>query len=374
MDESGGSRIFVHGRLRGITKERLNSTIGAIGAELVRKAGSAGLIVVAESTAALVGGEFAVPLPRGVPDDVPVASEGGLKRRLGLLPPLPAIPRNLSHPEVARGARVSEQAVACLAAFDVLSPAEGRFSFGDLRAAREVGRAVEQGFRPGQILQAALQLSRSGQSIGNSRLAASPWDDGEIVQEVRGQLGTLLGQLALPFERTQPSIEEMFEMAEEREQDGDLLGAERWYRLATKVDRTDPVLPFNLGNVLDEQGRPKEAALAYHEALARDPSFPEAWFNLAVMAERDGDLDEARKAYERAVAVHPEYPDGLYNLARLLTEIERFAEAEPVWERFVALAALDKRLKRAKRYLGLCRLTLAEVRSQRRSDSRPGWS
>ena len=40
---------------------------------------------------------------------------------------------------------------------------------------------------------------------------------------------------------------------------GDLELAERLYDLAAWLDRDDPVIPFNLGNVLDELGHEREA-------------------------------------------------------------------------------------------------------------------
>ena len=55
----------------------------------------------------------------------------------------------------------------------------------------------------------------------------------------------------------------------------------RWYELAARLDATDPVIPFNLGNVLDELGFTREAEIAYRQAIARSPDMADAWFNLA---------------------------------------------------------------------------------------------
>ncbi len=71
-------------------------------------------------------------------------------------------------------------------------------------------------------------------------------------------------------------------------QEGDLELAERLYDLAARLDRDDPVIPFNLGNVLDELGRERDAEIAYRQALARDRNFPDAWFNLGVLQEKVG--------------------------------------------------------------------------------------
>jgi tetratricopeptide (TPR) repeat protein len=354
-----GARVFVHGRLRGITRVRLSDLLRERGAEISRKAGEVTLAVLAHSTGPIVGARFELLIVDRLPQNVPIVSENSFKRQLGLAPELSPVPRTLVTSDVARAARLTEDAVRSLTAYDVLEPEGDRFSFADLRAAREVGRALQDGFRAEQVIRAALQLARSGRSLSDTRLAASPWTEGEILQEFRGALGSLAGQLSLSLGDAQPALDEVFDQAEACERAGELDDAERLYRLAGKLDRSDPVIPFNLGNVLDENGRPLEAALAYQDALARDPAFFEAWYNLGYLAEKRGDLGRAREGYERALATYPKYADALYALARLLTEMERLTEAQPLWERFVQLEPPDKRLPRAKRYLGLCRLTIA---------------
>ena len=103
------------------------------------------------------------------------------------------------------------------------------------------------------------------------------------------------------------------------------------------MDRSDPVLPFNLGNVLDGQGRHGEARLAYQEALGRDPTFAEGWLNLGVLSQNAGRTEDALTCYGRAVAAQPDYADPVFALARLLTDEERYVEALPLWERYLRL-------------------------------------
>jgi tetratricopeptide (TPR) repeat protein len=88
-----------------------------------------------------------------------------------------------------------------------------------------------------------------------------------VLQEVAGRFARLDGQFTLPpAERFEP-VDEVFERAEEMELKGHLDEAERLYRLATRIDRTDPVLAFKLGNVLEAQHRLDEAALAFQQAI-----------------------------------------------------------------------------------------------------------
>ena len=90
------------------------------------------------------------------------------------------------------------------------------------------------------------------------------------------------------------------------------------------------MLPFNLGNVLDAQGRATEAALAYQQALTRDTSFTEAWLNLGLLKERTCEFRAACDCYRSAIDARPDYSDALFNLALLLTGDEQHDIALPV--------------------------------------------
>ena len=73
-----------------------------------------------------------------------------------------------------------------------------------------------------------------------------------------------------------------------------------------RADAADPVLPFNLGNVFQAQGRGAEAKVAWQIAVARDPAFAEAWYNLALAAEDEQQTDLAIAEYRRAVKAQPD--------------------------------------------------------------------
>jgi tetratricopeptide (TPR) repeat protein len=64
---------------------------------------------------------------------------------------------------------------------------------------------------------------------------------------------------------------------------GRLEEAERIYRAAHK---TEPVLAFNLGVLLEDLNREPDAISAYREALALDPTLADAHYNLARLYER----------------------------------------------------------------------------------------
>lgn len=141
----------------------------------------------------------------------------------------------------------------------------------------------------------------------------------------------------------------------ELEASGDLQGAEQIYTRLLDVDRTDPVIPFKLGNALDAQGRPREAAHAYMQVLARDPVFVDAWVNLGALRKAVSDLVSAERFYDHALGIEPKHPTALFNLALLLTEQGAASRALSLWERYLATEPEGKDLSRARRLAGLCR-------------------
>jgi tetratricopeptide (TPR) repeat protein len=68
---------------------------------------------------------------------------------------------------------------------------------------------------------------------------------------------------------------------------GDLAAAERVYRAAA-ASSNDAVLLYNLGVLLDEQHRDREALEADEAAVASDPAFADAHYNLGLLYESLG--------------------------------------------------------------------------------------
>ena len=241
-----------------------------------------------------------------------------------------------------------------LALYDVLSPSEGRFSYTDLVVARAIGRLFAEGTKFPRIIAAARALEERGVSLSGVRLAEAPW--GELLQVLEGALAGIDGQLLLPLASTDIDADEAFAHAERSEQKGDLEAARRWYDLAARLDAKDAVIPFNLGNVLDELGRPREAEIAYRRAIGRSPDLADAWFNLGVVLEKMGREEEALSSYGRAYAIEPAYADALHNAALLMMRRRCFADALRLIERIISTS--PARAAEAKRLALLCRLEI----------------
>jgi len=88
--------------------------------------------------------------------------------------------------------------------------------------------------------------------------------------------------------------------------EGELKEAEAVYRAAK---RSNALLSFNLGILMEDLSREEEAIAAYREALAQDPSLHDAHFNLSLLHERARQPQAALRhllAYRRHISRHGE--------------------------------------------------------------------
>jgi tetratricopeptide (TPR) repeat protein len=354
-----GQTVFVVGRVQGVTRRRLEQLVRGRGGRLAAKpTARVTTIAVAHSAAAKALPDGRVRLPAGLPESAPMISEHELRRRLGLLRPPQAVDRSLGAADLQRLAGLAPRVLSCLALFDVVDPVDGRYAYRDLVAAREAGRLLARGIGLSQVLEAAIALRRRGSHLAETRLAEGP--SGELLRELGGQLAELTGQLTMRLDPEVRSIDDLVAAAERAEESDDLATAESLYTTALRADAADPVIPFNLGNVFDAQGRPAEAKIAWQIAIARDPAFAEAWYNLAMAAEDEEHADLAIAQYRRAAQARPDYADAHFNLALLLTKLDRFDEALAVWERFLELEPDSKQAATAKRAAALCRMEMKQ--------------
>lgn len=358
-----GHTLYLVGRIQGLTRRRLDQLVRARGARLATRPGARVTMVAFGHSAvfhALDDGR--VQLPLGLPPAASLISENVLRRELGLIEPPTEIDRSMRRGEVERLAGLSANQIACLVLFDVLEPVDDGFSYRDLVAAREAARLLKTGVALGHVLEASISLRRRGGNLAEARLTEGP--SGELVREVAGQLAELSGQLTMRLEQKAHSLDDLLVEAEQAVEQGDLAAAESLYTTAMRADAIDPVLPFNLGNVFQAQGRATEAKVAWQIAVARDPAFAEAWYNLAMAAEDEQQTDLAIAEYRRAVQAEADYADAHFNLALLLTRLERCAEALPVWERFLELEPSSSQSSIAQKAIALCRMRLQQERTQ----------
>jgi tetratricopeptide (TPR) repeat protein len=116
---------------------------------------------------------------------------------------------------------------------------------------------------------------------------------------------------------------------------GRLDEAESALRRAVRV--RDAAAEYNLGTVLDRQGKLDEARLHYERALSIDPFHTRALNNLGVWLDRRGRSAEAIQTLQRAIASDPENAEPYSNLGSAFIGARRMPDALRALETAVAL-------------------------------------
>jgi len=88
---------------------------------------------------------------------------------------------------------------------------------------------------------------------------------------------------------------------------------------------------FNLANAFYAQGDLEQAAIAYCDAIEREPASVDARVNLSTVLKEMDRLDDAEGILREALALSPEDPDVHFNLALILLQQGRFREG---WQEY----------------------------------------
>lgn len=100
-------------------------------------------------------------------------------------------------------------------------------------------------------------------------------------------------------------------------------------RIVQATHPRNPRLHFNLGLTYTVLEDFENAARAYQQAVALEPSYGEAWNNLGQIKQALGDFESARLAYQRALELEeymtPEF--AAFNMASLFAEQGRIDQA-----------------------------------------------
>jgi tetratricopeptide (TPR) repeat protein len=202
------------------------------------------------------------------------------------------------------------------------------FEFRQVAAAKSLADLVEGGVSPERIRRSLERLRGwlpdAAESLAARALLGEP---GELLLRLDGgELADPTGQLRLDF-AGERAIDEPLLLrtprqwcaeAERREDAGELAEAARAYHEALAADPTLPEAHFGLANVLYLLEDAAEAAAEYLRAVELDPEYVEAWNNLGNAFDELGETDAALHAYRRAVAVAPDYGEAHFNLAETL--------------------------------------------------------
>jgi tetratricopeptide (TPR) repeat protein len=359
-----GSSFFIAGRFERLPKSRIERELAARGGKLHhRLTQRTDVAVVTHEAAGRIGSALIkAVLAR---EAGRALSEESFLRLLGLAPALQG--KDIDAARFAALTGLAAADIRLLALFDILTPDQGRFGFGDLKVAQHVAGLRRRGVSIDSVLTAATALRRRRRGSDAQeviRLDIGP--GGDLMMRIGEALAELDGQMRFAWVQTPPDPDALFEAAEEAAGSGRLLVAERLYYACLSASPRDPVVRFNLGNVVRDLGRPAEAKAHYLAALDAEPAFAEAHFNLGHLALSAGHHPEAILHFERAILADPEFPDPLYNLAALYIQCDRVGDAAPLLERYVRLDPASKWGHEAKKLLLACRAVLAPSRPRKR--------
>jgi tetratricopeptide (TPR) repeat protein len=243
-----------------------------------------------------------------------------------------------------------------LAQLGLLDERGGCFGFRDLASARQIAKLLTDGVRLSEIIRAVSQIRKWLPDVGlaNVRLHAGPHYSLEIDQP--GGRTDQHGQFVLAVDRSQNNPDDLFELAQSAEEAGDIVEAERLYRILMKSDPTDASAPFNLGNMLRADGRNVEAEAALRAATRVDPTFADAWYNLSDIMDDQGRVETAIECLRTALRVAPDYGDAMFNLALLLQRTNQYAEGQVTGTAILPTIGQSEWAARARRSLKFCEM------------------
>jgi len=95
--------------------------------------------------------------------------------------------------------------------------------------------------------------------------------------------------------------------------------------------------PLNLAVSLISLNRFGEADLRLHQALSYNPEFPQAHYQLGRVLEKEGKLEGAIAPLQRAIELDPSYPEPHYTLGRIYERQGKREEAQEQMEKFKKL-------------------------------------
>jgi tetratricopeptide (TPR) repeat protein len=288
---------------------------------VVRQCGGTPSPAVTKRTQVLIVGELGWPLlddgrpsnklSRATALGIPIVSERRFLEWVGTSPS-DNDQKTYTADQLAALTKMSRSMIQELAQLSLLDERDGRFSFRDLASARQIAKLLNDGVRLSEIIRAVSAIRKW---LPDVRLAAVRLHAGTLsdvqVEQPSGRTDKY-GQFVLAVDGARDDPDELFDRAHSAEQIGDIVEAERLYRLLMKRDPTDASAPFNLGNMLRAAARTVEAEAALRAATRANASFAEAWYNLADLLDDQGRCEAAVECLRKTLVAAPEYIDAMF--------------------------------------------------------------
>ncbi|MGH9750139.1 MAG: tetratricopeptide repeat protein [Candidatus Polarisedimenticolia bacterium] len=116
-----------------------------------------------------------------------------------------------------------------------------------------------------------------------------------------------------------------------------------WIPFGGPVITAEANVQYNLGNLLSETGRHREAIAAYDRALAAWPAHPFAWINRGNSLDRLGRAEEALASYRRAEEARPGFWTACRAQGIVLHRQGRYAEEAEAYRRCLDTGGAEAR-------------------------------
>ena len=133
------------------------------------------------------------------------------------------------------------------------------------------------------------------------------------------------------------NIDQVFQQAVTKHQEGKLDEAERLYRSILEVEPQHLDVNNNLGALLFSFGNFYEAVKFFNKVIKLRPDYVNAHNNLGIALSELGRLEEAEKIYKKLIALKPNYAEAHSNFGNTLQKLKRLEEAEVNYRKAINL-------------------------------------
>ncbi len=111
----------------------------------------------------------------------------------------------------------------------------------------------------------------------------------------------------------------------------------RFYTVALALRPYSPHAHFNLGRVLQREGRLEEAEAEFRQASTLDSKFAKPLIYLGCLLQRQGRLQEAELEFRKAIEIKPDYAEAYFNLGNALRDQKKLVEAVAAYRKATEL-------------------------------------
>ena len=110
---------------------------------------------------------------------------------------------------------------------------------------------------------------------------------------------------------------ELIDLAEKYLREKKYGDAEDMLKRALEINANNPMIHFDFGYLLGQQGKDKEAISAYFRATQLDPNFIAAFYNLAIAYKKVNDSRNALTAFQRVLQLDPDHAESLFEVGMI---------------------------------------------------------